>query len=163
MAGYRGGVALNYLREQAGSPLLAICSLPSMKIAAGIISGSLAVLSDGIDSATDVLIAMMTIIASRITSKPGDREHPYGHGRAETVTTAVISFILFFAAAQILLKAIGGIMSGASQELPTQMALIVTIISIAGKLALSWSQFYFGKKAVLPCSSPMQKTCAVMS
>jgi cation diffusion facilitator family transporter len=120
------------------------------KICIGILSGSLAVLSDGIDSATDVLIAAMTLIASKITGKPGDREHPYGHGRIETVATAIISFILFFAGAQILFKALGGIFSGTSEKLPSTMAIWVTIASIGGKLALSWSQFHFGKKSGSP-------------
>ncbi len=114
------------------------------KIFIGILSNSLAVLSDGIDSATDVLIA------AKITSKPGDREHPYGHSRIETVATAIISFILFFAGAQILFKAIGGIFSGVPEELPSTMAIWVTIASIGGKLALSWSQFHFGRKSGSP-------------
>ncbi|GAB6276165.1 MAG: cation diffusion facilitator family transporter [Rectinema sp.] len=120
------------------------------KIFIGILSGSLAVLSDGIDSATDVLVAAMTLIASKITAKPGDREHPYGHSRIETVATAIISFILFFAGAQILFKALGGIFSGASEKLPSTMAIWVTIASIGGKSALSWSQFHFGKKSGSP-------------
>lgn len=120
------------------------------KIFIGILSNSLAVLSDGIDSATDVLIAAMTLIAAKITSKPGDREHPYGHGRIETVATAIISFILFFAGAQILFKAIGGILSGVPEKLPSTMAIWVTIASIGGKLALSWSQFHFGRKSGSP-------------
>jgi len=120
------------------------------KIFIGILSTSLAVLSDGIDSATDVLIAAMTLIAAKITSKPGDREHPYGHGRIETVATAIISFILFFAGAQILFKAIGGILSGVPEKLPSTMAIWVTIASIGGKLALSWSQFHFGRKSGSP-------------
>lgn len=120
------------------------------KIFIGILSNSLAVLSDGIDSATDVLIAAMTLIAAKITSKPGDREHPYGHSRIETVATAIISFILFFAGAQILFKAIGGILSGVPEKLPSTMAIWVTIASIGGKLALSWSQFHFGRKSGSP-------------
>jgi len=77
------------------------------KIFIGILSTSLAVLSDGIDSATDVLIAAMTLIAAKITSKPGDQEHPYGHGRIETVTTAIISFILFLPDPRFLSRPLG--------------------------------------------------------
>ena len=120
------------------------------KIVIGFMSGSLAVLSDGIDSATDVLIAAMTLVAARISVKPGDNEHPYGHGRIETVATAVISFIVFFAGAQVLFNAIGRILSGVSESLPSTMAVWVTIASIAGKLALAWSQFHFGKKSGSP-------------
>ncbi len=121
--------------------------LAASKILVGLVAGSLAVLSDGIDSATDVLIAAMTLFASRISSKPGDREHPYGHGRIETVATAIISFVLFFAGAQILVKALGGLFSSVPEKMPSIMAIWVTILSICGKLALSWSQFHYGKKS----------------
>jgi len=121
--------------------------LASSKIIVGIVSGSLAVLSDGIDSATDVLIAAMTLFASRISSKPSDREHPYGHGRIETIVTTVISFVLFFAGAQILIKALSGLFSPISEAMPSPLAMWVTGVSVFGKLALSWSQFYYGKKS----------------
>jgi len=107
-------------------------ALAFSKIVIGFISGSLAVLSDGIDSATDVLIAAMTLVAARISVKPGDNEHPYGHGRIETVATAVISFIVFFAGAQVVFNAIGRILSGAPATLPSTMAVWVTIASIVG-------------------------------
>jgi len=125
-----------------GNSLLAI-----LKILIGSFSGSLAVLSDGIDSATDVLIAAMTLVAGKISAKPGDREHPYGHGRIETIATALISFIVFYAGAQVLINAIGQIARGAVSVMPSMMAIWVTVASIIGKLALAWSQFYYGKKS----------------
>ncbi len=137
----------NILKKASWIALVGNIILASSKILVGLLAGSLAVLSDGIDSATDVLIAAMTLIASRISSKPGDREHPYGHGRIETVATAIISFVLFFAGAQIFFKALGGFFSAAAEKLPSTMAIWVTVLSICGKFALSWSQFYFGKKS----------------
>ena len=115
------------------------------KILVGFFSGSLAVLSDGIDSATDVLIATMTLMAARISSKPGDREHPYGHGRIETVSAAVIAFIVFFAGAQVLVNAVGRIIEGKASGMPSPIAVVVTVVSIIGKLLLAWSQFHYGK------------------
>ncbi len=117
------------------------------KVLVGFISGSLSVLSDGIDSSTDVLIALMTLFAARISAKPGDKEHPYGHGRAETVASAVIAFVVFFAGSQVLVSAIKAILSGERAVMPAPIALWVTVFSITGKLALSYSQFHFGKKA----------------
>lgn len=122
-------------------------ALSASKIAIGMIAQSLAVLSDGIDSATDVLISIMTLVAGRVSSKPGDREHPYGHGRAETIVSAIISFIVFFAGAQIFFNALGEIMKNQTVAMPSPMALWVTVVSIAGKLGLSWSQFHYGKKS----------------
>jgi cation diffusion facilitator family transporter len=127
--------------------LLGNLVLSSSKIGIGILSKSLAVLSDGADSATDVLIAIMTLIAARITSKPGDKEHPYGHGRVETVASAVISFVLFFAGAQILSNAVMDLIENTKTDIPATSALWVTIFSILGKLILAWSQFALGKKS----------------
>ena len=135
------------LRKASWIALVGNSILALLKIIVGLASGSLAVLSDGIDSATDVLIAGMTLIAARISVKPGDREHPYGHGRIETVATAVIAFIVFFAGAQVLFNAVGRIVAGEPGTMPSMMAFWVTIASIAGKLALAWSQFHYGRKS----------------
>jgi len=124
--------------------------LAALKIGTGIYAGSLAVIGDGIDSSMDVLIAVMTLIVARIISRPADAGHPWGHGRAETVATALLSFILFFAGAQLILNSGREIIFGAEREVPSKYALIVTLVSIAGKLLLAWSQYMFGKKANSP-------------
>jgi len=121
--------------------------LAAIKIGTGIYSGSLAVLGDGIDSSVDVVIAVMALIVARIISRPADQSHPWGHGRAETVATALLSFILFFAGAQLVLNSGKEIIFGMGREVPSVGAIVGTLISIFGKLALAWSQYVFGKKA----------------
>jgi cation diffusion facilitator family transporter len=130
--------------------------LATVKIGTGIYSGSLAVIGDGIDSSIDVLIAVMSLIVARVISRPADESHPWGHGRAETVATAFLSFILFFAGAQLVLSSGRNIIFGEIREVPSMPALVVTVVSIAGKLLLAWSQYLFGKKA----GSPMLKANA---
>jgi cation diffusion facilitator family transporter len=107
----------------------------------------MAVVGDGIDSSVDVLIALMTLVVSRVISRPADQGHPWGHGRAETVATALLSFALFFAGGQIILNAGKDIFFGLRREAPSLPALIVTLISILGKIALARSQYFFSKKA----------------
>jgi cation diffusion facilitator family transporter len=131
-------------------------ALAVVKIATGIYAGSLAVIGDGIDSSMDVLIAIMSLIVARIISRPADETHPWGHGRAETVATALLACILFFAGAQLILNSGRDIISGVQREVPSMPALVVTVISIVGKLLLAWSQYMFGKKA----DSPMLKANA---
>ena len=131
-------------------------ALAAMKIVTGISAGSLALIGAGIDSSVDVLIAIMTLFVARIISKPADETHPWGHGRAETVATALLSFLLFFAGAQLILSSGRDIIFGTEREVPSMPALIATIISIAGKLLLVWSQYALGKKA----DSPMLKANA---
>jgi cation diffusion facilitator family transporter len=129
------------------SALFGNAVLAAVKIGAGIYANSLAVLGDGIDSSVDVLIAIMSLMVARIISQPADREHPWGHGRAETIATTLLACMLFFAGAQLILNSASDIILGEKREIPTGMALIATVISIAGKSILAWSQYAFGKKA----------------
>jgi cation diffusion facilitator family transporter len=135
------------LRRASVIALVGNAALAAAKLTVGFLSGSLAVVGDGIDSSTDVIIAIVALFTARIVSKPGDREHPYGHARAETLATTAISFVVFFAGAQLFIGAIRAIVSEQGAALPSRISLIVTGVSIAGKLLLAWSQFHFGKKA----------------
>jgi cation diffusion facilitator family transporter len=121
--------------------------LAAMKIGAGLYADSLAVLGDGIDSSMDVLISVMTLIISGVIAKPADKTHPWGHGRAETVATLFLAMVLFFAGGQLILSSIRHLVAGTKTEIPGIAALVATIISIAGKILLAWSQYLFGKKA----------------
>jgi len=122
-------------------------ALAAIKIAAGIYAGSLAVLGDGIDSSVDVVIAVMSLVVARIISQPADVTHPWGHGKAETVATALLSFMLFFAGAQLIFSSAKNIIFNVEHVVPSMPALIGTIISIAGKILLGWSLYLFGKKS----------------
>ncbi|MDR1857835.1 MAG: cation diffusion facilitator family transporter [Treponema sp.] len=131
-------------------------ALAAIKIGTGIYAGSLAVIGDGIDSSMDALIAVMALIVAKTISRPADEDHPWGHGRAETVATTLLSCMLFFAGGQLVLNSARDIIFGAQREVPSLAALVVTVVSIAGKLLLAWSQHLFGKKA----DSPMLKANA---
>jgi cation diffusion facilitator family transporter len=126
--------------------------LAAMKLAAGIIAGSLAVLGDGIDTATDVVIAVITLIIGSIISRPSDKGHPWGHGRAETTATLLLSFVIFFSGAQLCLQAVHKFALPAArlETAETNITLIVTALSIAGKLLLSFSQHKIGTLADSP-------------
>ena len=130
--------------------------MAAVKIGTGILGGSLAVIGDGIDSTVDVLIAIMSLIVAKIISRPADEDHPWGHGRAETVATTLLACLLFIAGAQLIISSGRDILFSTEKEVPTLPALIGTLISIAGKLLLAWSQHLFGKKA----DSPMLKANA---
>jgi cation diffusion facilitator family transporter len=120
--------------------------LAVMKIAAGLHSGSLAVVGDGIDTSIDVLVSGMTLFVAGVSGQPADADHPWGHGRAETLATAILSMMLFFAGAQLVLSSIHNLVSGVTEEVPGLAAFIVTGASIAGKLLLALNQYIVGKK-----------------
>ncbi|GHV19743.1 cation transporter [Spirochaetia bacterium] len=135
------------IRNAALVALIGNFVLAVAKITAGIISGSLAVVGDGIDTSVDVLIAGLTLFVSGVISRPADPEHPWGHGRAETIATAGLSFLLFFAGFQLVTSSAGNLLSGKTIEAPEPLALIITLVSIAGKLLLALNQYKFGKKS----------------
>ena len=130
--------------------LIALCGnlvLAVLKIVTGFISGSLAVLGDGIDSSTDVAIAIMTLSVGFIINQPSDKEHPWGHHRAETIATVALAFIIMFAGFQLFESAFRKLQGGVTSETPGAIALIVTAISIVGKLILALTQYRLGRKS----------------
>jgi cation diffusion facilitator family transporter len=80
--------------------------LSLLKLIIGFMSGSLAVIGDGIDSATDVVVSTVMVFTSRIISKPPDREHVYGHEKAESIATKILSFVIFYAGMQMLVTSV---------------------------------------------------------
>lgn len=116
------------------------------KITAGVLSGSLAVLSDGIDSATDVLISIVMVITARIVSRPPDKEHAYGYEKAESIATKILSFLVIYAGIELLMTSTKAIISSEERQIPGTLAIYITMCSIAGKLGLAFFQFRQGKK-----------------
>ncbi|MCM1321425.1 MAG: cation diffusion facilitator family transporter [Bacteroides sp.] len=121
--------------------------LAALKLAAGIFGKSLAVTGDGFDSAADAVISLVTVIVGKIINHPSDREHPWGHGRAETTATMILSFIIALTGFQLALSAVRTLISDSPQGYPETVAVIAMLISIAGKTALAFSQYAIGKRA----------------
>jgi cation diffusion facilitator family transporter len=121
--------------------------LAAAKVAVGLAAGSMAVLGDGVDSATDVVISVAMLVAAILISRPPSRRYPFGYAKAESVATIVLSLVVFFAGVQMLVSSVGMVFSGEVRELPATIALWVTLFSIAGKLALAWYQFRVGRRA----------------
>lgn len=124
--------------------IVANALLSAAKIIVGFIAGSYAVISDGIDSATDILTSAITLVTINISEKPPDVNHPYGHTRAETIATKLLSFIIFFAGAQLAIITIQHLISGEVSSVPRAAALVVTGVSIIGKLGLAMYKYRVG-------------------
>ena len=66
-----------------------------MKITAGIIAGSISVISDAFNNLSDIGSSLVTFIGSRLSQAGADKEHPFGHGRIEYISSLIISFIVY--------------------------------------------------------------------
>lgn len=120
--------------------------LSTSKIIVGLWAGSLAVLGDGIDSATDVIISIVMIFTARIISQPPSKKYVFGYEKAEGIATKILSLVIFYAGVQMLISSIGSIFSEEAKEIPSAIAIYVTIFSIIGKLLLALYQYKQGKK-----------------
>lgn len=116
------------------------------KIVVGLLAGSLAVLGDGIDSATDVIISIVMIFTARIMSRPPSKKYVFGYEKAESIATKILSLVIFYAGVQMLLSSIENIFSDEVKEIPATVAIYVTVFSIIGKLLLALYQYRQGKK-----------------
>jgi len=111
--------------------------LALLKLIIGFISGSFAVVADGIDSATDVATSLVVLLAARIITKPPNIRFPYGYKKADTVAAKVLSFIIFFAGAQLAYSTIRLLVSNSEMQIPSGLAIWITVVSIIGKFILS--------------------------
>src|SRR3972149_9610700 len=78
----------------AAISLGATVGLLALKLALGIVSGSIAVLSDAIDSATDLVGGTAALVSVRVAIWPADEDHPYGHGKVESISASVAATVV---------------------------------------------------------------------
>lgn len=115
-----------------GNALLAL-----LKLVVGFISGSFAVIADGIDSSADIISSVVTLVAARVVQKPPNIKFSYGYIKADTVATKVLSMLIFLAGAQLAISAVQRLISQEVNTIPAMIAVYVTIFSMVGKILLS--------------------------
>ena len=123
-------------------------ALSVIKLLAGIIAHSSAMISDAVHSASDVFSTFVVIIGIKLASKKPDKEHPYGHERMECVAAIVLAMVLFITGLGIGLEAVKNIIHGnyGDLQVPGVLALIAAIVSIVSKEAMYWYTRHYAKK-----------------
>lgn len=126
--------------------------LSLLKLMAGIIASSGAMISDAVHSASDVFSSIIVIIGVRISSKESDKEHPYGHERLECVAAIVLATVLAVTGLGIGYLALQKIIRGNYDELkvPGMLALIAAAVSIVTKEAMFWYTRWYAKRLDSP-------------
>ena len=132
----------------SGVSIIGNVLLSVVKLLAGIIAHSNAMISDAIHSASDVFSTVVVIIGIKLAARESDREHPYGHERLECVAAIVLTMILFLTGLGIGEEAFKNITSGNYNNLqvPGVLALFAAILSIASKEGMYWYTRYYAKK-----------------
>ena len=123
-------------------------ALSVVKLLAGIIAHSSAMISDAVHSASDVFSTFVVIIGIKLASKEPDKEHPYGHERLECVAAIILSIVLFITGLGIGMGALKNILQGnhGNLQVPGILALIAAIVSIVSKEGMYWYTRHYAKK-----------------
>ena len=122
--------------------------LTLLKLAAGVIAHSGAMISDAVHSASDIFSGLIVMIGVRISSRAPDESHPYGHERFECVAALLLSGVLALVGGTIGINAVRDIVTGHAQEMeaPGLLALAAAVISIMTKESLFWYTRGYAKR-----------------
>lgn len=111
--------------------------LLTIKLTLGIISNSIAVISDGIDSAADLVAGSAALISVMIARRPADESHPFGHGKVEGISAAVAATVVALGCGFITYQALNRLIGG-SPEIDVGLGLIAVIIAAAANLIVAF-------------------------
>lgn len=102
--------------------------LAGLKITAGVIGHSYALIADGIESTLDIFGSLVIWGGLHIAARPPDTSHPYGHGKAETIATIIVALSLLAAAIGIAVESIREIMTPHHAPAPFTLAVLVAVV-----------------------------------
>lgn len=115
--------------------ILANVLLAAFKALVGLLSGAIAILMDAVNNLSDALSSVITIVGTKLSARPADQKHPFGHGRVEYLSAIVISLIVIAAGATSLVESVKKIINPTTPSYTT-LTLVVIIVAIAVKLVL---------------------------
>lgn len=110
----------------------------------GLLTNSIAIMADAINNLTDVMSSVITILGFKIANSPADKNHPYGHGRAEYITTFIISIIILFVGFQFTKNSIERIINPKEIKIST-ISMVFLLLSIIIKFFMSWLNKKLGR------------------
>lgn len=116
------------------------------KLIAGIMSGSISIISEAIHSMSDLLASVLTYFAVLRSSEPADKEHPFGHGRYEDVAGFIEGILIILASFYILFEAGKKIFSANNFEFNSTLGIIVMGVAIIANLIVSNYLFSIAKQ-----------------
>ena len=115
--------------------IIANIFLASFKALVGLISGSIAIIMDAVNNLSDVLSSVITIVGTKLSARPADAKHPFGHGRIEYFSAIIISIIIIIAGFSSLIESGKKIINPTVPDYTT-LTLVVIIVAIGVKIVL---------------------------
>ena len=139
-------------RERCGiiSSIVGVCVnilLAAIKLIAGLLSGSIAIIADALNNLSDAGASVVTFVSFKISAKPADRDHPFGHARFEYVCSMIVSFLILLVGFELMTESINGLIN--KEILHLGMPIVTFVIlgsSILFKILLGLFNFKIAKR-----------------
>lgn len=138
-----------YAKKKKIAAVLSIASNSSLillKFAAGILSGSIGIISEAIHSGSDLLASVITFFSVSESSKPADEDHQFGHGKYEDFTSFIEGILIILAALYIIYEAIQKLFCGNNCKIDANIGLIIMFISVVVNIIVSAYLFKTAKE-----------------
>jgi cation diffusion facilitator family transporter len=136
---------MNAKIKAARMSLISNTSLIIMKLIVGILTGSVSIISEAIHSTMDLLAAVIAFFSVKISDKPADDNHPYGHGKIENISGVIESLLIFAASVWIIIEAFKKIINPGEIE-SVGIGFIVMFISAAVNFIVSRKLYKVAKQ-----------------
>jgi cation diffusion facilitator family transporter len=140
---------MHFSAEKQRAALFSILSntvLIISKLAVGIISNSISIISEAVHSFTDLLAAVIAYFSIKKASSPPDKEHPFGHGKYEDFSGFIEGILILLAAGYIIFEAVEKIISNKYDHINTTAGIIVMLVSVIANICVSRHLFNVAKK-----------------
>lgn len=131
--------------------------LATVKLLAGILSGSVAIIADALNNFSDAGSSVVSFVSFKIAAKPADRDHPFGHARIEYICSMIVSFIILLVGAELLIESVGGFFDEGEVLSFSALSYTTLGIAIAAKL---WLALFYRKIARMIDSSVVKASAA---
>jgi len=132
----RSRMNLTRKSKAAGFSILSNTCLILLKLVAGIVTGSVSLIAEAIHSVMDLAAAMVAFVSVRVSDKPPDSKHPFGHGKAENISGVIEGLLIFIAAGLIINEAVHKIIEGVHLEM-LEIGIAIMAVSIVVNVGVS--------------------------
>lgn len=117
------------------------------KIIAGMLSGSISIISEAIHSLSDFLASVLTFFAVTRSAEPADKEHPFGHGKYEDMSGFIEGGLIIFAGCFIIFESANKLIKGYTLQTESMLGIYVMALAVVANFVVSRYLFYVAKKS----------------
>jgi len=118
--------------------------LAAAKLLAGILAGSVAITADALNNLSDAGTSLIALLSFKISSKPADKNHPFGHARMEYIASMVVSFLILLVGVELFSDSLKRLTSPSSAG-ATEITTLTFVILSASILSKLWLGLFYGK------------------